>query len=150
VRCRPPYSLAFANLAAAYERWGDPAAAARVYAEWLTFQPTDAATHNRLAWLLATTPDARARDARKAIAHATRACELGEYKDGNHIDTLAAALAAAGEFEKAVAEQKRALAMPAFERKYGPAARFRLALYEQGQAYRQPSRPPLAPPPRAR
>ena len=56
----------------------------------------DSATYNSMAWLLATSPDSKARDATEAIEFATKACQLSEWKVGELIDTLAAAYAEAG------------------------------------------------------
>ncbi len=46
------------------------------YASALELLPNHALSHNNLAWLLATCPDAKFRDATAALEHATRAVEL--------------------------------------------------------------------------
>src|SRR5262249_31771065 len=70
-----------------------------------------------LAWLLATGPD-RVRDGKQAVEVATRACELTGWKNPVCIAILAAAHAEAGDFDKAVELQKKALAFPAHEKQY--------------------------------
>ncbi len=55
--------------------------------------PKSARTHNMVAWYWATHPNERIRDGRKAVASATRACELTDWKDDMILDTLAAAYA---------------------------------------------------------
>jgi TPR repeat protein len=63
---------------------------------------------NNLAWLLATTTDARYRDASRAL---TLIRPIALYHgDWQYLDTLATALAAAGEFPQAVGAAQRALA----------------------------------------
>jgi eukaryotic-like serine/threonine-protein kinase len=147
VRYSPTASLANRNLARLLAETGDFEGAARSYAEWLRHVPDNPVALNGFAWLLASAPDGRVRDGRKAVELATRACELSAWKEGNYIDTLAAALAEAGDFGRAVAEQKRALSFPEFERTAGAVARKRLALYERNQPYRTPVRLPVAPRP---
>jgi tetratricopeptide (TPR) repeat protein len=128
---------------------GAPAAAAAELREAVSLYPKVAQVHDDLARLLAAGPDG-ARDGRRAVEHATRACELTGWKTPDFIDTLAAAYAAAGDFGKAVEFQKKALSFPAFEQVKGPQARGQLALYEQKKPYRDPALQPreVIPPPR--
>ena len=48
--------------------------------------------------MLATSPDAKLRNGRRAIELATRACELTKYKAAYILSTLAAAYAETGDF----------------------------------------------------
>jgi len=57
---------------------------------------------NNLAWVLATSPDEKLRDGRRAIQLATDACKLTEYKVPHILSTLAAAYAETGDFVNAV------------------------------------------------
>ena len=61
-------------------------------------QPTDPTTLNDLAWMLATSKDLRVRDGRRAVAIATKACTLSNWKNAFSIDTLAAASAHGRQF----------------------------------------------------
>lgn len=56
---------------------------------------------NDLAWFYATVPEAKLRDAEKAVVLATKACEMTGYEDPNTLDTLAAAYALKGDFKQA-------------------------------------------------
>ena len=58
--------------------------------------------HRERAWILATCPDARIRDGKLAVAAATRAAELTNWKDWTVFPSLAAAYAEAGDFANAV------------------------------------------------
>lgn len=69
----------------------------------------DASPLNNLAWLLATYPDRDLRDPERAIQYARLAVSLRDPVDWSYVDTLAAAYAAAGDFDNAVLEQERAI-----------------------------------------
>ncbi len=62
----------------------------------------DSGLLNNFAWVLATSPDEKLRDGKRALKMATEACELTEYKQGHILSTLAAAYAETGDFENAV------------------------------------------------
>jgi tetratricopeptide (TPR) repeat protein len=72
-------------------------------------EPSDPSTLNDLAWMLATTKDARVRNGRRAVTIATKACALSNWNNAFSIDTLAAAYAAAGNFSDAVKYQQMAI-----------------------------------------
>jgi Flp pilus assembly protein TadD len=72
------------------------------------------------------------RDPAQALVHAERARELSPSDQWQVLDTLAAALAANGRFEEAVARQEEALRLVDDENR--AEAEKHLALYRQGQA----------------
>lgn len=59
-------------------------------------------SHNNLAWHLAAATDSDERDGAAAVKHALKACELDGYHYSGLLDTLAAAYAENGQFDKAV------------------------------------------------
>ena len=90
--------------------------------------------HNNLAWLFATCPDDRIRDADQAIEHANRACELSHFGPWFCLGTLAAAHAEAGDFDEARRWAKESLRFaPAAEL---PGCQERLKLYQAKQPWR--------------
>jgi tetratricopeptide (TPR) repeat protein len=117
--------------------------------EVVRLDPDDANAHNDLAWALATGPDG-VRDGKRAVEHATRACELTVWKEPSYIDTLGAAHAEAGDFIKAVEYQNKALSFAPFEAANGKGGRMRLELYAQKKPFRDPAQATResAPPPR--
>jgi tetratricopeptide (TPR) repeat protein len=85
---------------------------------------------NSLAWLRATCPEAEIRNGKEAVELALRACELSEWKDWGIIDTLAAAYAEQGDFDRAIKYQKQVLQIGKFASDYDKMKQH-LALYEQ-------------------
>jgi hypothetical protein len=80
--------------------------------------------------------------AKDAIAAATKACELAEWKNRDFIDTLAAAYSEAGDFERAIGFQERALRTGDSTESEDKRMRERLALYKQRKPFReQPTEP---------
>lgn len=99
-------------------------------------QPSFIPPCDALARLLATCPDDKARDGKRAVEYATTACERTGWKDPMYLDTLAAAYAEAGQFEEAVRYQTRALEDPTLKGDLRKAARQRLELYRQKKPFR--------------
>jgi tetratricopeptide (TPR) repeat protein len=64
---------------------------------------------DRQAMLLATCPEAKYRDAKRAVELAKKACELTESKQWEYLETLATAQAAASQFTDAAATQEKAV-----------------------------------------
>ncbi len=85
--------------------------AVNAYLQALRIEPDSAIAHNNLAWLYATCDDPQFRNPTAALAHAQRAVELTDWKEGEFIDTLAEAHYANGDYREAVEIQKKALAL---------------------------------------
>lgn len=120
--------------------WVDKGDYTRALADFeaaLAIDASDLLTHNNLAWLKATCPNEKFRDGAKAVELATKACELGRWRDAQGLDTLAASHAELGQFDKATEAQKRALELATAPEK--PSLEKRLKLYEAKQPYREES-----------
>ena len=105
--------------------------------EAISSNPKDDGSYNLLAWIEATCPDSSLRDAREAVTAATKACELTQWKESNWIDTLAAACAESGDFQRAIEFQQQALHTGSPPEPEQKAMQERLALYRQSQPYRE-------------
>ncbi len=105
----------------------------------LQIKPDSVAVLNNLAWLLATCPDAHARDGVQAVKYAGRACELTHYGATPLVGTLAAAYAEAGRYDDAVATAQKACALAAAAGEQDLLERNRklLALYRAHQPYHE-------------
>jgi tetratricopeptide (TPR) repeat protein len=107
--------------------------------EAIRLAPESPRAYNQRAWLRATCPDTKFRDGKKAVADATRACDLTEYKNYQYIDTLAAACAESGDFDRAVTWESLAAELAPAGRK--AMVLEHLELYKTGQPYRDGARP---------
>jgi serine/threonine-protein kinase len=124
------------DLGQVLQQQGRYAEAEQAYLGAIKAQPDCVPAHNSLARLLATCPDDKARDGKRALEYARRACERTGEKDPLCLDTLAAAYAEAGQFEEAIRYQARALESPALKGEFRTAARQRLELYLHKKPFR--------------
>ncbi len=99
------------------------------------------------AWILATCPDAKLRDGKRAVTEATRAAELTNWNDADVLRALAAAYAETGDFASAVRWQQRSReVVQEFYKRFPPpnnggmaapsGADPALELYKAGKPYR--------------
>jgi protein O-mannosyl-transferase len=135
----PDYTPAHANLAEAYGASGKRALAAEHFALALNATPDKPFLLNRLAWLLATSPEDAVRNGPRAVELAERAVALTGHRDIMSLETLSAAYAEVGRFEDALTTGREALALA--ERQNDDAAATtlarRLQLFELRQKYRE-------------
>ena len=111
------------------------------YREVLTLAPGDRTARNDLAWLLATTDDPQFRDGAEALRLAESLVAESEKTTWQNWDTLAAAYAETGQFERAVDAAEKALAgtgggQPA-DADHLERIRHRLESYRRGEPHRE-------------
>ncbi|OPX98040.1 MAG: lipoprotein NlpI [Syntrophorhabdus sp. PtaB.Bin006] len=105
-----------------HEKLRDYAKAIKDYNKAIERDPGRPGGYNSMAWVLATCTEQKQRDGRKALQYAQKAIMMAEKnKDVNlaeYYDTLAAAYAETGEFEKAAQMESRAydLFRPLYEK----------------------------------
>ena len=95
-----------------------------------------AKTLNSAAWWLATDPNPKIRDPKKALEFAQSSCDLSGGKNAPALDTLAVAYAANGDFDSAIRWQTLAIergANESAEERAGFLARYKL--YEQKKPF---------------
>ena len=131
----PKRAQYFCNRGLCYAAKGEHAKAIADYTTALQIDANLLSAHNSLAWTLATCPQPRLRDGKRAVAEATKACELSGWKDPADWDTLAAAAAEAGDFSTAVKWQTKCLESPTLPPSEKPGAQARLALYQAHKPY---------------
>ena len=102
---------------------------------------------NRLAWTLATSPQAEMRDASLAVQMAELVCARTQYRNSVFVGTLAAAYAEAGRFDDAIASAQKACALATESGQAELLARNKqlLALYRARQPYHEAPPPPPKP-----
>ncbi|HEV3144757.1 MAG TPA: tetratricopeptide repeat protein [Gemmataceae bacterium] len=137
VRLYPEFISAFFNRANAHRARREYAQAAADFAQVIRNDAQDADAHSNLAWLLATCPDDKVRDGKKAVELATKACEMTKWQSSYFMAVLAAAQAEAGDFEQATRWQKRALESARYEKLEGEKARQRLKLFAEHKPCRE-------------
>jgi len=133
IAINPTLAETYHKLASALETQGKLSDAISAYREVIHLKPDHHKAYNNLAWIYATSSNANIRNGNEAIALATKACELTGFKKAEALDTLAAAYAEQGNFDKAVEHQYKAieLASPQIEEDLQK----RLQLYKLGHAY---------------
>jgi lipopolysaccharide biosynthesis regulator YciM len=88
---------------------GHPREAVALLRRALGTAPRSLMTLDRLAWLLATSPDSSVRNGKEAVEFARQAREIDQGQHVNITDTLACALAENGEFAEAISLETLAI-----------------------------------------
>lgn len=127
------------NLAALLARRARDREAIVQYRQAMQLRPVWPEAMEGLSWVLATSSDERLRNAAEAVSLARRACELTSLKRAESVDSLAAALAEAGQFVGAVkaAEEARSLATKSGSADLAKKIDKRLELYKAGKPCRR-------------
>jgi protein O-mannosyl-transferase len=135
----PEYTTAHGNLGEAYASKGDRVLAAQQFARAVEVSPDNPFLLDRLAWLLATSPEDEVRNGPRAVELAQRAVTLTSRQDLMSLETLSAAYAEAGRFDEAVVTGRDALALAEKRGNGGAAAQLarRILLFEGRQRFRE-------------
>jgi tetratricopeptide (TPR) repeat protein len=135
IRLDPNYQGPFRLRRRVWEKQGEwPKAVAELEGIIKAGSPP-ASIENEYARLRATCPLDKFRDGREAVKHATIACESGKWKIAIFLDTLAAAYAETGDFDKAIESEQKALAVA--DAKTAGDFTARMKLYQGRQPYHQ-------------
>jgi tetratricopeptide (TPR) repeat protein len=112
VRLQPNYESALVALANGYRKLGRTNDLVTCYRQMIHLHPNAIEEVNDLAWILATSPDAKLRNGSEAMQWATHACALTKYQHPLPLATLAAACAEVGRLKEAVTYAEQAKALP--------------------------------------
>lgn len=119
------------SLAATYRELGRYEEAIEHYYKVIELEPDSPRNLDALAWLLATSAKPSGERTAEAVRFATRACRITNFTVPGAVETLAAALAADGDFPGAIKHQKAVIAQYRDPERLQK-AQTRLALYEAG------------------
>jgi len=128
------------QLALALGKLGRYDQAAERYRQALALDAGHVGAMNNLAWLLATCPQAKVRNGPEAVALAERACRESDYRSAGLLDTLGAAYAEVGRFDRAIEAAEKAIQLTeqTGRNPLREAVKARLELYRARRPYRQP------------
>ena len=138
LRIDPESPDAHYNIAVLFQQRAEPREAVLHFREALHLRPNWALASADLAWVLATTSDDGARDVTEAVRVAEQAATLTHRHDVDTLDVLAAAYAAASQFDRALDTLDEALRLnPPADVRAGILDR--QARYRAHQSYRAPA-----------
>ena len=135
IQLEPKHAAAYCSRGLAHTRKQQYDQAVADLDKAIQLDPRNTDALNGRAWFQATCPVATYRNGTQAVASATQACELTEWKEPGMIDTLAAAYAEASDFASAQKWQAKAIALETDANEkaaYGA----RLQLYQANQPFR--------------
>jgi superkiller protein 3 len=137
-RLKPDYADAHYRLAVALKNAGRYDEAIARYRKTVELE-THATAQNALAWILATCPKSSLRNGKEAVEWAEQAVERTRGQYPQTLDTLAAAYAEVGEFERAIKTARSALDLQAARENpvLKDAIELRLKLYENRTPYHE-------------
>ena len=150
IRLAPDWTTAYSELAKTHQLLGNDAEAIRYYRQVLRSHDSlinsDLLinTAKRLAWVLATHPDATLRNGSEALHWATAACEAVQNHEPDALATVAVAYAECGQFREAVTAIEKALEITPTTDANNARNKFEkmLELFQSNRPYRQNSGKP--------
>jgi arylsulfatase A-like enzyme/Tfp pilus assembly protein PilF len=139
LRLEPDNAEAHNNLGLALRTMGEREEAVRHFEAALRLKPGWPAPMNETAWILATHPDGRIRNPEEAVRLAEGAAERTGRREPLILDTLAAAYAASGQFDRAASTAQEAASLAASGGSAALAGEIgkRLELYRQKKPFRE-------------
>jgi tetratricopeptide (TPR) repeat protein len=138
IKLEPKLPLTFVNRGTAWDAKGGYDRAFADYKEAIRLSPKFVPALVNRAWLAATCPDTKYRDAKQSLEDAKTACELTGWRDPSPVGALAAAFAEQGDFENAVKWQEKAIDLvPQKQKRQRAALRSTLNLYQAHQPFHQ-------------
>jgi tetratricopeptide (TPR) repeat protein len=108
ITLNPRFAYAYNNRGNAWDDIGRYDKAIADYTKAMALKPNDPTAYSNLAWVLATCPDERYRDGKRAVTLAEKASGIRET--AHILDTLAAAYAEAQMFPEAIKTEEKAIA----------------------------------------
>jgi len=135
IELRPDSAEAHSNLGRLLAMRHDDQGAAAELQRAVQLRPELASAVTGLTWLRASSASADVRNAAEAIRLGESAVSLTANRDASALDALAAAYAAGGQFEKAIATARSALTAAASNRALALQIEARLTLYEEHKPY---------------
>lgn len=121
----------------AFSRLGRKSDALTDFQSAIRLSKTDPTCRAGAAWLYATTSDAQIRNGASAVALATEAAKLTQWKDDTVLDVLAAGYAEAGDFRSAQKWEEKAILLGS--QQDIPYYQHRMLSYQSGKAWRENS-----------
>ncbi len=139
-----PDSATHSNLGVALMQMGRVDEALAHYVQAMAINPHAVDAQSNMAWALATWPESRIRDGKKAVELAERADSLTQSQNIKVSITLAAAYAEAGRFADAVKTAQRALQLALAQGNTArvDSIRAQIELYQSGSLFRDPPSTP--------
>jgi len=107
LKIKPEYAEALNNRGFAWVKKGNLAKALEDFSRAIELEPYFLDAYNSRAWILATSTDKQYRNGKQAVELAKKAVEINAKVDS--LDTMSAAYAANGQFDEAIASQKKVI-----------------------------------------
>lgn len=138
IEMAPDQPQAYLDLAMVRQMESKVDEAILLYEQLLKTHPDLPELLNNLAWIRATSPDDALRKGDQAVQLAEHLCQLTEFRVASFLDTLAAAYAEAGRFEKAIGTSQTAIDLATKENNESlvKKLRQRMELYRARKSYR--------------